>query len=121
VSEKSRENKKRRELEVLELTENLAKMLERAGLSIKLERRLILLRESRILLLLAKEAIADGQHFDIGAHKTAEGIFGRGHDWLTTNIEARVHDHRTSRPLVESTNKTVIAGIGFFVHGLNAS
>lgn len=73
------------------------------------------------MLFLAKEAIADGQHFHIGAHKTAEGIFRRAYDRLTTNIEARVHDHRTSRSLVESADEGVIARIGFFVHGLNAS
>ena len=72
--------------------------------SIKFERGLVLLRESRVLLFLVKEAIPDSQQFHIGTHKTAESIFRSTDDWLATDVEAGIHDHRTSCALIEATN-----------------
>src|SRR5580658_1372046 len=54
--------------------------------SIELEGRFVVLAELGILILLAQDAIADGEHFDIRPHEAAEGIFGSADDRLATDV-----------------------------------
>ena len=88
--------------------------------SIQLEGGLVVFREVWILVFLAQKTIADSEHFHLSAHKAAKSIFWSADDGLASDIKACVNNHRASRALVESLDDSVIARIGFLVHGLDA-
>ena len=88
--------------------------------SIELEGGLVIFCELRVLVFLAQKTITDSQHFHISAHEAAESVLWRANDGLASNVEAGVNDHRASGALVESLDESVIAGIGFLMHGLDA-
>src|SRR6202035_5520714 len=85
--------------------------------SIEIEAGFVVFREVWILVFLAKKAIADSQHFHIRAHEAAESILWRAYDGLASDVKTGVNDYRASGALVESLDESVIAGIGFLMHG----
>ena len=68
----------------------------------------------------AQQAIADNEGVHFGSHKAMEGVFWCVDDGFTANVEACVHDNRAARLFFKGGDKSVIAWIGFFMHGLNA-
>src|SRR5215813_12377387 len=60
--------------------------------SVRGEGGFVVLREPRVLFLLAEIAVARREHVDLAAHETPKGIFGRADDRFAPDVEARVDD-----------------------------
>ena len=69
--------------------------------SIELEGILVVPPESRVLIFLPQEAVADGQHLDLGAHEAAEGVLRRADDGLAAHVEAGVDEDRAAGAVLE--------------------
>src|SRR5579863_5138231 len=88
--------------------------------SIGFETILVFAAQGRILILFAQHAVAGDQHFDVGTHEAAEGIFRRAHDRFAADVEARIDQYRTAGADIETREKFVIARVGLLVDGLDA-
>src|SRR6266404_1460589 len=86
---------------------------------IQLESVLIVARQGGILVLFPEKTVTDRESLDLSAHEAPESVFRRAYDRLSTNIEARVDDHRTTRPSVEGSHQRVVARVRFLVNRLN--
>ena len=71
-----------------------------------------------ILVLFAQDAIADDEHFDVGAHKAAKGVLRCADNRLAAHVEARIDQHRAARLLLEAAQQSMEARIGLSMHGL---
>src|ERR1700733_6239360 len=88
---------------------------------VQIEGRFVILLQTWILLLLAQEAIADGESFNFGTHEAVESVFGRADDGLASYVKTGIYDNRTTGALFESRDQRVVAGIGVAMDGLHAS
>src|SRR6185295_16488685 len=87
--------------------------------SVELELVLVALLQSRVLVFLPQEAVADRQALDLGAHEAAERVLGRADDRLAAHVEAGVHDHRAAGLLLVGGNEVVKLRVRFPVHRLH--
>ena len=55
--------------------------------SVRVEGVAVVELQGRQLLALLEEAVADGEHVELGAHEAAEGVLGRAHDGLAAHVE----------------------------------
>src|SRR5262245_30253251 len=88
--------------------------------AVELELVLVVLRQRRVLALLAQEAVAHREALDLGAHEAAERVLGRADDRLAAHVEAGVDDHRAAGLLLEALDQRVVLRIGLLVHRLHA-
>src|SRR2546428_8971232 len=74
----------------------------------------------RRLLALVEDEWSDNEKVGIGAHEAAVGVRGGTHDWLSSDVEGRVHDDRASGPLRELVDHPVVEWVHAAVDGLDA-
>src|SRR5262249_24258111 len=70
--------------------------------SVQFDRIVGLYLERGILIFLAQHAVPDHQHVDFSAHKAAERVFRGADNRLAADVEAGVHQDRTSGQLGEA-------------------
>src|SRR5688500_18423261 len=93
------------------------------SISIKLEPRLVgldVLGGTARLRLLQQNRVLQHEAVHLRGHEAAVGILGRTDDWLPTDIEAGVHDVRTSGQLVEPLHQAMETSVALGVRGLRA-
>src|SRR5262245_13851961 len=86
---------------------------------IQIELVLVILGERRVLHGFVEHAIADSEHLHLRAHEAPKCIFGRAHDGLAADVEARIDQHGTARAPLEGGKQSMVPRIGFGVHGLD--
>src|SRR5258708_23130847 len=92
-----------------------------AFIAIRLDARLVVDGERRVLFFLSQEAVADRERVDLRAHEAAEGILGRADDRLPAHVETGVDQHRAAGRALERGQQRMEARIGLAVDGLDAS
>jgi len=67
-----------------------------------------------------QHAIFQHQRVHVGAAEAIDGVLRRAHDRLAADIEAGVHEHRTTGQVVKSDEQAMEYGVPFRIHRLHA-
>src|SRR5262245_7969132 len=68
--------------------------------------------------LLVEHEVFHHQHVHVRGQEASNGILRCANDWLSTHIETRIDEHRTTRQPVKGLQESVETRVSFFVHRL---